>query len=141
MIITISWDEVKNRPNQKIESPHSYSIMGKQAKGTKKSVGSIPARTSTNKTKSVQKPVSKSKLKHQSKSTKEKINRLNANMAEFDDVKSSLMNIQKPIQPKNVLDAKDLKEDLKKDEERKARNKIVESDITNQLELITGMGL
>lgn len=115
--------------------------MAKQTKDNKKSVASRKNGIATKKTKSVRKPVSKSKLKHQSKSTKEKINRLNANMAEYNEVKNSLMNIQKPKPPKNVLDAKDLQEDLKKDEELKARNKIVESDISKQLELITGMGL
>lgn len=115
--------------------------MAKQTKDNKKSASSRTKGTGTKKTRSVQKPVSKSKLKHQSKSTKEKINRLNANMAEYNEVKNSLMNIQKPTPPKNVLDAKDLQEDLKKDEELKARNKIVESDISKQLELITGMGL
>lgn len=62
-------------------------------------------------------------------------------MTEYNEVKNSLMNIQKPTPPRNVLDVKDLQEDLKKDEELKARNKIVESDISKQLELITGMGL
>lgn len=62
-------------------------------------------------------------------------------MAEYNEVKDSLMNMAKPVPVKNALDAKDLQEDLKKDEELKARNKIVESDISKQLELITGMGL
>lgn len=115
--------------------------MGKQARGTNKTMDTKSARSATRKTKSVLKPVSKSKLKHQSKSTKEKINRLNANVAEFNDVNNSLMNIQKPAQTKNALDAKGLQEDLKKDEEVKTKNRIVESDITKQLELITGMEL
>mmetsp|Transcript_1495 Transcript_1495/g.1615 ORF Transcript_1495/g.1615 Transcript_1495/m.1615 type:complete len:116 (-) Transcript_1495:7-354(-) len=115
--------------------------MAKQNKSSRKSIGNRPTGSSIKKTKSVQKPVSKSKLKHQSKSTKEKINRLNANMAEYNEVKDSLMNMAKPVPVKNALDAKDLQEDLKKDEELKVRNKIVESDITKQLELITGMGL
>lgn len=115
--------------------------MGKQVKGGTRNLGAKASSITSRKTKSVQKPISKSKLKHQSKSTKEKISRLNANVAEFDEVKNSLMNIQKHQKPKNILDAKDLQEDLKKDEEAKAKNKIVENDIKSQLELISGMGL
>ncbi|CUM46234.1 uncharacterized protein AC631_00048 [Debaryomyces fabryi] len=115
--------------------------MAKQNKVNKKHIGGRSTGNAIKKTKSVQKPVSKSKLKHQSKSTKEKINRLNANMAEYNEVKDSLMNMEKPAPVKYALDAKDLQADLKKDEEIKAQNKLVESDISKQLELITGMGL
>lgn len=88
-----------------------------------------------------QKPVSKSKLKHQLKSTKHQIEQLNSNLKEFEDVRSLLADVKKPEKKGNSLDYKDLKQDLRKDEERKSKNTSVENDISKQLELLTGFEL
>lgn len=87
----------------------------------------------------VKKPGSKAKLKVQSRAAKVQIDKLNADVSGFDDIRASLF--EKGPKKPHVLDAKDLKNDLKKDAETKVRNKAVENDISKQLEMITGMEL
>lgn len=85
------------------------------------------------------KPVSKSKRKVQSKAAKVQIDKLNADAIGFDEIRASLL--EKGNKKPHVLDAKELKSDLKKEAETKVRNKAVENDIAKQLEMITGMEL
>lgn len=82
--------------------------------------------------------VLKTKLKHRSKSTKAKIERLDRDTKHFDDVSASLMAIKKT---KSVLSSKELKEDKKRDEQAQEKNKQADDDLTKQLELITGIEL
>lgn len=86
------------------------------------------------------KSLSRLKLKSQSKSTKSKIEKLNANINEIDDIRSSFGQI-KSIRQVKALDAKSLKDDLVKDTELKEKNKKAEKDLALQLDLITSMGL
>ncbi|KAK6200016.1 uncharacterized protein RJT21DRAFT_38780 [Scheffersomyces amazonensis] len=77
--------------------------------------------------------------KAQSKATKIKIDKLNANVEELNEITQLLgKSLDKP---KSALDVKSLKEGLKEDEKSRAQNKLVDQDLTNQLELLTGMGL
>lgn len=102
---------------------------------------------SSNKTggsKAISKSKTKSnkKIKNQSKATKIQIEKLNANLDEINDIKTSLFAIQNKDQKNpSALDYKELKTDFKKDEKIKELNKIANNDLTKQLELITGFEL
>ncbi|CAK7896872.1 hypothetical protein CAAN3_03S03268 [[Candida] anglica] len=89
----------------------------------------------------VSKQLSKHKLKAQSKATKSKIEKLNNNLAEIDEVRLSLSSIAPASRPVKALDASGLKEDLKKDIEVQEKNKKADNDLQSQLEMLTGMGL
>ncbi|CAH6722962.1 hypothetical protein CLIB1444_12S01156 [[Candida] jaroonii] len=80
------------------------------------------------------KKVSKSK----GKSAKSKIEKLNADLKEIESIKS-LVGVREKTN--KVLDAKKIKEDLTKQKEDKERNKKAESELEQQLEMLTGMGL
>ena len=84
--------------------------------------------------------MSKSKLKAQSKSTKSKIHKLNANTSDIDDIRSTLSSITN-VREIKALDVKELKSDLKKDVETREKNKKAEQELALQLELIDSMGL
>lgn len=94
------------------------------------------------------KPISNKKIKSQSKSTKYKIDKLNSNLSEFEEVRSSLFNHDinnnkndNENDKLSALNYKQLKKDFKQDEQLKSTNKIIENDISKQLELITGIEL
>lgn len=114
--------------------------MARTSKG--KGKGALQAKSG----KAIGTKVSKSKLnkkiKTQSKATKSKIEKLNANLEEINDIKSSLFSIssQEKTNP-SALNYKDIKTDFKKDEKIKELNKIANNDLTKQLELITGFEL
>ncbi|KAG7665437.1 uncharacterized protein J8A68_001125 [[Candida] subhashii] len=86
---------------------------------------------------------SKSSQKAQSKSTKIKIQKLNSDLSEFNEITKLLGNDDKATTNKDVkvLDAKQINEDLQKDQENKLKNKKAENDLNKQLELLTEMGL
>ncbi|KAK6462603.1 hypothetical protein DFJ63DRAFT_313735 [Scheffersomyces coipomensis] len=78
--------------------------------------------------------------KSQSKSTKVKIARLNADVNELHEI-TQLLGQNPAEKPKSALDVNSLKEGLKEDQHTKAQAKLVDQDLTAQLELLTGMGL
>lgn len=79
---------------------------------------------------------SKKVTKGKSKSTKSKIEKLNKSI----EIDQFLLNNhgEKSLL---VLDVKKLKQDLSTEKKRQQDDKKVENDISQQLELITGMGL
>lgn len=79
--------------------------------------------------------------KSQAKATKAKITKLNSDLQGFETIKQ-LIHLSISEKPQtNVLDAKDLKQDLKKLKQDTEANKKVETDIESQLNMLTGMGL
>lgn len=114
--------------------------MARTAKG--KGKGAPQAKTGKSTGNKVSKNKANKKLKTQSKATKSKIEKLNANIEEINDIKASLFSIssQEKKNP-SALNYKEIKTDFKKDEEIKELNKIANNDLTKQLELITGFEL
>lgn len=84
--------------------------------------------------------VSKSKTKAKSKSTKHKIEKLNADLNEINEIQQLLGGDKSDSKKINPLDSKLLKEGLKKDEEKKVKDKLVENDIKSQMDMIAEMG-
>jgi hypothetical protein len=78
--------------------------------------------------------------KSQSKSTKNKIFKLNSSVDEINEIKQ-LLGSSVDKKAMNVLDTKSLKEDLKKDEETKLNKRELNNDLTAQLDMLMGMGL
>lgn len=74
-----------------------------------------------------------------SKSTKSTINKLNLDQKSIDEVRS-LLNTSTP-QKEPLFNTQQLKEDLKKDNELKIQQKLVDSKIDEQLDLLTKIGL
>lgn len=93
--------------------------------------------------KGVQKAISKSLLKKKLKASRDKIDRINANTDLFKEITSSINQNQnsRKEKPKQALDPKQLKEDLEEDERRNEKKRHVETDLTKQLEILTGVAL
>ncbi|CCE87080.1 Piso0_005617 [Millerozyma farinosa CBS 7064] len=91
--------------------------------------------------KGIQKAISKNSLKKKSKATKDKIDRINANTDLFREVTSSIHQTSRKEKPKQALDPKQLKEDLEKDERNNEKKQLVDTDLTKQLEILTGVAL
>lgn len=83
----------------------------------------------------------KSGIKKASKSAKAQLDKMNSNSDVFDEVRELLVGKHEVSKRANVLDVKALREDSRKDEEKKNDQKVVENDIQKQLEMLTGMGL
>ncbi|KAL6449503.1 hypothetical protein SBY92_004416 [Candida maltosa Xu316] len=82
--------------------------------------------------------------KSKSKSTKIKIDKLNKDISEFNEVQHLLAENdgkKSTAKPKVTKALDSIKEDLRKDEELKQKNKLAEKDLNKQLELLTEMGL
>lgn len=74
------------------------------------------------------------------RSAKAQLDLINANESAFDEVRQ-LCGTKVDRKPKNVLETQSLREDLKLDHAKQDNDKKVNSDLTAQLELLTGMGL
>lgn len=86
----------------------------------------------------------KSKLSLKAKHTKAQIERLDKDAAQISSIHSELVKNVKNVKnaPEvKVLDAKSLRDGLKKDEKAKSETQRAETDLAGQLELITGMSL
>lgn len=116
--------------NMAVKSNKGKKIKDKVSKSTTSSSSKIKSK-------------SKSSQKAQSKSTKIKIQKLNSDLLEFNEITKLLGNDDKATTNKDVkvLDAKQINEDLQKDQENKLKNKKAENDLNKQLELLTEMGL
>lgn len=87
------------------------------------------------------KTVLKSKLKQVSKNTKAHIEKLDKDMSNVRSIHAELTKAKEPRKEINALDAKTLRADLKRDEQKVEAARKAELDLQSQLELITGMGL
>lgn len=83
---------------------------------------------------------SKSKRRGAAKTTRAQIEKLNQDAKGIAAVHTALARATPQKQQKS-LDASQLKEDLKKDEEVQKRSAAAESDLAKQLEVLTGMAL
>lgn len=82
---------------------------------------------------------SKSKLSQASKNARAEIDKLNMDITNVQSLHSTLAKAGLAPRPAAALDAKSLREGLKKDNENKELNARAEKDLTAQLELLTGM--
>lgn len=87
------------------------------------------------------KPISKNKLKNTSKGARAEINKLNMDVLNVQALHSTLTQVGQAPKQVNALDAKSLRDGLKKDVEINKKNAQAEKDLTAQLELLTGMEL
>lgn len=78
--------------------------------------------------------------KNKSKATKAKIEKLNANLKEYESIRS-LMDKPQERDKNKALDVKELQKDLNKQREKSNNDKQVENDIMKQLDMITGIDL
>lgn len=84
---------------------------------------------------------SKTKLRQTSKNARAEIDKLNMDVLGVQSLHSTLTKVGQAPKAVNALDAKSLREDLKKDVETREKNVRAEKDLAAQLELITGMEL
>lgn len=107
----------------------------------KKVLKSKVAKRNDPKSTKINKPLLKSKLNQRSKHTKAQIEKLNQDMTNIADIHSELTQTAEAKKEVNALDAGSLREDLKRDEIVQKESMKAEQDLTNQLEIITGISL
>lgn len=83
------------------------------------------------------KKVSKSKINQKSKISKAQIDKLNKDVDHIEDIHKTLALQGRAPKKIGALNAARLKDDMKKDEERKKANE----ELKKQMELMTGMAL
>ncbi|CUM68375.1 uncharacterized protein PRCAT00006098001 [Priceomyces carsonii] len=88
----------------------------------------------------IKKP-SKSKTKSKSKATKAQIAKINEKVQDFDEITQLLGKGAFRKEDRKTLDASSLRMELKKDKDNQKRNAKVENQISEQLELLTGIEL
>lgn len=108
---------------------------------TNTSMGASSKKGRVGKPGKVAKSVSKSKLKNTSKGARAKISKLNMDVSNVQALHSTLTQVGQAPKQANALDAKSLRDGLKKDVENNKKNAQAEKDLTAQLELLTGMEL
>lgn len=108
---------------------------------TKSPMGPTSKKGKGGKVGKIGKSVSKSKLKNTSKGARAEINKLNMDVLNVQALHTTLTQVGQAPKQVNALDAKSLRDGLKKDVEINKKNAQAEKDLSAQLELLTGMEL